>query len=43
MITVRLTNSIFKLQEPINQNEIPKFTLNNLVELVNIKSNMRPN
>lgn len=43
MITVRLTNSIFKLQEPINQNEIPKFTLNNLVELVDIKSNMRPN
>ena len=43
MITVRLTNSMFKLQEPINQNEIPKFTLNNLVELVDIKSNMRPN
>jgi FMN phosphatase YigB (HAD superfamily) len=39
MITVRLTNSIFKLQEPINQNEIPKFTLNNLVGLVDIKSN----
>jgi hypothetical protein len=43
MITVRLTNSIFKLQEPINQNEIPKFTLNNLVGLVDIKSNTSPN
>ncbi len=41
MITIRLTNSIFNLQEPLTQNEIPKFTLNNLIELVNMKSKMR--
>lgn len=35
MITIRLTNSIFSLQEASNQNEIPNFTLNNLGELVN--------
>jgi hypothetical protein len=35
MITIRLTNSMFSLQEASNQNEIPNFTLNNLGELVN--------
>jgi FMN phosphatase YigB (HAD superfamily) len=40
MITIRL-NSIFNLQEHLTQNEIPKFTLNNLMELVNIQSKMR--
>ena len=36
IITIRLTNSIFKVQEATNQNEIPKFTLNKLRELVNM-------
>jgi FMN phosphatase YigB (HAD superfamily) len=35
MITIRLTNSMFSLQEASNQNEIPNFTLNNLGELAN--------
>lgn len=35
IITIRLTKSIFKVQEATNQNEIPKFTLNNLGELAN--------
>jgi putative hydrolase of the HAD superfamily len=33
IFTIRLTNSIFKVQEPTNQYEIPKFTLNKLGEL----------
>ena len=33
IITIRLTKSIFKVQEATNQNEIPNFTLNNLKEL----------
>jgi putative hydrolase of the HAD superfamily len=36
IITIRLTNSIFKVQEATNQNEIPKFTLNKLRELANM-------
>jgi len=35
IITIRLTKSLFKVQEATNQNEIPKFTLNNLRELAN--------
>jgi FMN phosphatase YigB (HAD superfamily) len=42
MITIRLTNSIFNLQEATNQNEIPNFTLNNLKELVNTSLIMKP-
>ena len=43
MITIRLTNSIFKLQEATNENEIPNFTLNNLRELVNTSLISKPN
>lgn len=43
MITIRLTNSIFDLQEATNENEIPNFTLNNLRELVNTSLIINPN
>ena len=36
IISIRLTNSIFKVQEATNQNETPKFTLNKLRELANM-------
>jgi FMN phosphatase YigB (HAD superfamily) len=42
MITIRLTNSIFNLQEATNQKEIPNFTLNNLRELVRTSLIMKP-
>jgi FMN phosphatase YigB (HAD superfamily) len=42
MITIRLTNSIFNLQEATNQKEIPNFTLNNLRELVSTSLIMKP-
>jgi FMN phosphatase YigB (HAD superfamily) len=42
MITIRLTNSIFNLQEVTNQNEIPNFTFNNLRELVKTGLIMEP-
>jgi putative hydrolase of the HAD superfamily len=43
MISIRLTNSIFNLQEATNQNEIPNFTLYNLRELVNTSLTIKPN
>jgi putative hydrolase of the HAD superfamily len=33
MISIRVCNTIFKLQEPANQNEIPKLNINGLNEL----------
>lgn len=41
IITIRLTKSIFKVHEATNQNEIPKFTLNNLKELAKQVSQMK--
>ena len=38
MTTIRFTNSKFRLQEPLSQYEIPKFTMNNLIELIKITS-----
>jgi FMN phosphatase YigB (HAD superfamily) len=43
MIAIRLTNSIFKLQEVKNKEEAPNFTCNNLRELVQYWSNVKPN
>ena len=40
IITIRLTKSIFKVQEATNQNEIPTFTLNNLREIANASFTM---
>ncbi|HJU78864.1 MAG TPA: HAD family hydrolase [Nitrososphaeraceae archaeon] len=33
MISIRICNTTFKLQEPLNQNEVPKLTINGLKEL----------
>lgn len=35
-ITIRFTNSIYRLQEPRNENEIPSYTVSNLSEISNI-------
>jgi FMN phosphatase YigB (HAD superfamily) len=36
MKTIRITNSIFKLQKPINELEQPMYTVANLSEIPNI-------
>jgi FMN phosphatase YigB (HAD superfamily) len=43
MIAIRLTNSIFNLQEVTNKDEVPNFTINNLRELVNTSLMVKPN
>jgi FMN phosphatase YigB (HAD superfamily) len=42
IITIRFTNSIFKLQEVRNQDEIPNFTISNLRQLISISQEIKP-
>ena len=42
IITIRFTNSIFKLQEVRDQDEIPNFTISNLRQLVDISLETKP-
>ena len=42
IITIRFTNSIFKLQEVRNQDEIPNFTISNLRQLISISLKIKP-
>ena len=42
LITIRFTNSIFKLQEVRNQDEIPDFTISNLRQLMSISQEIKP-
>ena len=42
IITIRITNTIFKLQEVTNQDEIPNFTISNLRQLIDTSLEIKP-